>query len=120
MRNVVPAIEGFGETLELLRKQKGLTQEELAKEVGISQRMISHYENKVKSPPLKIIILIAKALNVSLDILLSNEKISRNFDSKITKKIKIIENLSLRDQNAIWSFVNALIAKRELKQIKIK
>jgi transcriptional regulator with XRE-family HTH domain len=118
MRNKVPEIELFGENLEKIRKLKGITQKELAEKIGTTQRVISHYESKVKSPPLKYIILIADALQVSVDTLLGNKPIKYEFDTRIAKKIKLIETLSERDQKSIWSFVNALAVKRELKKAK--
>jgi transcriptional regulator with XRE-family HTH domain len=108
-------IPEFADRLVKLRKLKGLTQNELAKKIGTTQRMISHYESKVKSPPIKVVIAIAEALEISIDMLLGTKPIKEDFNKKITKKIKLIESLSLRDQNAIWSFVNALVAKKELK-----
>jgi len=116
MRNKAPELEIFGENLEKIRKLKGITQKELAEKIGATQRIISHYESNVKSPPLKYIIMIADTLQVSVDTLLGNKPIKYEFDTRIAKKIKLIETLSERDQKAIWSFINALIAKRKLKK----
>jgi transcriptional regulator with XRE-family HTH domain len=116
MRQIVPELDGFGENLAKIRKLKGITQKELADKIGATQRMISHYESKVKSPPLKYIILIADALKVSVDTLLGNKQIKYEFDTRIAKKIKLIETLSERDQKAIWSFINALVMKKKYKK----
>ena len=40
----------FHEKLQALRKQKGLTQEELARSIGVSKNAISNYENGVSTP----------------------------------------------------------------------
>jgi transcriptional regulator with XRE-family HTH domain len=117
MRRTIPELEGFGNRLETLRKKKGLTQIELADAIGTTQRMISHYESKVKSPPLQFIIKIAQVLNVSLDMLLGLQPLKKNdIEPKIAKKIKIIQQLPLRDQNEIWSHVNSLVTKNKLKE----
>ena len=42
---------GFGARLAQLRKQAGLTQTALAREVGISQRMMAYYEGPTAFPP---------------------------------------------------------------------
>ena len=113
--NKAPEINIFGENLEKIRKLKGMTQKELADKIGTTQRVISHYESKVKSPPLKYLILIADSLQVSVDTLVGNKPIKYEFDTRIAKKIKLIETLSARDQEAIWSFINALCLKKNQK-----
>ena len=41
----------FGKRLVNLRKSAGFSQTELAKEIEVSQRMISHYESQSEFPP---------------------------------------------------------------------
>lgn len=118
MKKNLPDVIEFGDQLEKIRKLKGITQKELAQKVGITQRMISHYESRVKSPPLKYIILIADTLQVSVDTLVGNKPIKYEFDSRIARRIKLIESLSERDQKAIWSFINALVFKKKSKKQK--
>lgn len=57
-----------------IRKEKNLTQKELAKKAGISQSTISDIENYSKSPTLDTINKIAIALNVHLYKLLKIEE----------------------------------------------
>lgn len=61
---------GFGERLRVLRKQKGLTQEELAKLSGISVHCIASYELNTRSPKIPTIIKLALFFGVSSDMLL--------------------------------------------------
>ncbi len=112
MNNTISEEELFAKNLAKIRKLKGFTQQELADKIGTSQRIISHYESNVKSPSLKYIIRIADALQISIDTLLRSNSIKNEFDTRIAKRIKLIESLSERDQKAIWSLVNALVAKR--------
>ncbi len=55
----------FGDRVKLLRSKKGITQVELAKRLGITQRGISYYENETSNPSMEIIEKIAKALGVT-------------------------------------------------------
>lgn len=55
----------IGERIKNLRKQKGLTQKELAKLSSISEISIRKYENGHRQPKQKAIYQLAKALNVS-------------------------------------------------------
>ena len=42
----------FSRSLALLRREKGVSQREAARELGISQALLSHYENGVREPGL--------------------------------------------------------------------
>ena len=59
-----------GERLSDLRKDRGLTQKDLAKIIGVSENSISMYERNLNSPDDKIKVKIAKYFNISLDYLL--------------------------------------------------
>lgn len=61
----------FGERIEAARKKKGLTQEELAERVNVSQSMINHIENGNKKPSLETAVALAIELGVTLDSLIS-------------------------------------------------
>ena len=61
----------FGERIEAARKKKGLTQEELAERVNVSQSMINHIENGNKKPSLETAVALANELGVTLDSLIS-------------------------------------------------
>lgn len=61
--------------LELLRREKNLTQAKLAKLSGISMALISAYERGTRIPTMRSLIPIAEALGVEAkDLFLSNEE----------------------------------------------
>lgn len=62
--------EEFAEKLKMLRKHYNITQDMLAKELGIGKSAISNYENGVSMPDSKKLIKIANRFNVSVDMLL--------------------------------------------------
>ena len=53
-----------------LREDKDLTQTQLAKEVNVSQRTYSYYENGERTIPPEVLIALAKFYNVSVDYIL--------------------------------------------------
>ena len=57
-----------------LRKQHGLSQEELAEKLGISRQAVSKWERAESSPDTDNLISIAKLYNVSLDELLKTDE----------------------------------------------
>lgn len=65
----------FGKRLKLLRLQYKLTQTELGKNLNLSQRAISSYENGLRFPDEVILNLIADYFNVSVDYLLGRTDI---------------------------------------------
>ena len=64
----------FSEKVKKAREDKGISQSELARRVGVNQRMISMMEDGYKAPGLMLAKSIAKELNVSLDYLVGLEE----------------------------------------------
>lgn len=60
----------FARSLSLLRQEKGISQRQAAKELGISQALLSHYENGVREPGLVFVTKACDFYNVSADFLL--------------------------------------------------
>jgi transcriptional regulator with XRE-family HTH domain len=60
----------FAHNLKLLRKEKGLTQPQLAQHLNISKGMVSFWENEVCEPTISNIIVVAKFFNITIDELL--------------------------------------------------
>lgn len=60
----------FSRSLALLRREKGVSQRAAAKELGISQALLSHYENGVREPGLAFVVKACDFYNVSADFLL--------------------------------------------------
>ena len=56
-----------------LRKERGLSQEDLADQLGISRQAVSKWERAEASPDTDNLICLAKLYNVSLDYLLQTE-----------------------------------------------
>ena len=60
----------LGKSIKTLRKKSGLTQQELADRVKITQKYIQLLESARRVPSLKLVYRIAKALNVKVKDLL--------------------------------------------------
>lgn len=67
-------MEGLGKRIKELRLEKGLSQPQLAKLVGVSNGMISIWENDVNEPKASFIKALSMALEISADDLLGIEK----------------------------------------------
>lgn len=64
-------LKTFGARIEAARKKKGMTQEELAERVGVSQAMINFIEKGKKKPSLETTLAIANEFNTTVDSLFS-------------------------------------------------
>ena len=60
--------------LKELREQKGMTQEEMAKELNITQRAYSYYERGERHPDIEIIMDMAEYFNIPIDLLVGRYK----------------------------------------------
>lgn len=61
----------FAENLKYLRKNAGITQENLAKMVGVDQRTISAWERGVCQPSFEILALLCEIFEETFDSILT-------------------------------------------------
>ena len=66
----------LGNKLYTLRKQKGISQEMAANEIGVSRQTISKWETNSSYPEFDKLVLISKLYNISLDELAGNTNIN--------------------------------------------
>ena len=86
-------IQGLGERLQKLRKERRLSQKELAKVLGISAGIISNYESSERTPSLENLIALATFYRCSTDYLLGLDKtedLSTIDASPLTKEQQIL------------------------------
>ena len=60
----------FSETLSALRKGRGISQRQAAAELGISQALLSHYENGAREPGLRFVCKACDYYGVTADYML--------------------------------------------------
>ena len=64
----------FGNTLKELRTQNGMTQQQLATQIGVSKSVVSYYELQERTPYPEILLKLASIFHVSSDYWLGIEK----------------------------------------------
>ena len=92
----------FGNRLKELRKESGLTQQQLAARLGISKSVVSYYELQERTPSPEVIVKLSSIFHVSSDYLFGIDK---------TKTVDVT-GLSDHDIEIIKSMINALKAKK--------
>ena len=60
----------FSRTLSLLRQERGVSQRTAASDLGISQALLSHYENGIREPGLSFVVKACDYYHVSADFIL--------------------------------------------------
>ena len=79
-------MESLGNNIKRIRKQLGLTQEELALHVGVTPQAVSRWENGTGMPDISLVVPIAKTLQVSTDSLFGVD--DQRYDSKLYIDLK--------------------------------
>ena len=67
-------IAKIGKLLQTLRKEKGITQEQLAEQVGVTRRTVSRWETGSNMPDLDVLIELSDFYAVDLRKILSGER----------------------------------------------
>ena len=104
-------LKDFGKRLALLRKKTGYSLRALAKETGISHRMIAYYEIQGGRAPADVVVKLADALNVTTDELLgrtNGTKKTKPHNQRLLRKLRQVENLSSRDREAVLRMIDGL------------
>lgn len=104
----------IGERIARLRKDRGLTQKELAERLGVSQPVVSDYENDVIRLPADVVITLAGILSVSADELLGlhgGATTKGIANRRLNRRLQAIEQLPKRDQEALLRTIDAFVTK---------
>lgn len=82
----------IGSFLKELRKEKGLTQEQLAEQLNTSNRTISRWETGNNMPDLSMIITLAEYYDVEVREILDGERKSENMNEEMKYTLKNVVN----------------------------
>ena len=89
-----------GKNIAKFRKEKNLTQEELAKSINVSPKTISSYENNRNLPTIETLLLLSQVLDVSIDEIVGKTNKDKNatkekYDKQRKNNLLIIFAISL-------------------------
>ena len=90
-------LKHVGNFIATLRKEKGLTQEKLGEQLGVSSKTISKWERGVNAPDISLLESLSNILGVDIKEILNGERITKNSLSKKHRKtiIKIVVGIFL-------------------------
>lgn len=87
-------MQKIGSYLKGLRKEKGLTQEQLAEMIGVSDRTVSRWENAYNIPDLSILIQIADFYDVEIKEILDGESMEGTMDKELKETLTKVADYS--------------------------
>lgn len=97
----------IGSFIQLSRKEKGMTQKDLAEQIGVSDKTISKWENGNSVPDTEILTSLCQALDITVNELLSGEKLPvENYSMKAEENMM---NLLKENENNRKNSVGQLV-----------
>lgn len=103
-------INDFARTLSLLRREKKISQRKAADALGVSQALLSHYENGVREPGLSFVVAAAEYYHVSLDYLLGR---TMHRDGMMINS-EDVDDISTEKDNILRGNASAMLSKKVL------
>lgn len=77
----------IGAFLKKLRKEKNLTQEQLAEQFNVSGRTVSRWETGINMPDISILVNLAEFYNVSIPEIIDGERKSETMNEEVKETV---------------------------------
>jgi transcriptional regulator with XRE-family HTH domain len=107
--------ETIAQRLARLRRERGVTQQEMAERLGVSQPVVSDYERGELRLHGELIVTLARILGVSTDEILGYTPAPRTNGAvknrRILRRLQQLDRLPTRDQQAVLRTLDAFLAK---------
>ena len=87
-----------GNFLKELRKEKGLTQEQLAEQMGVARRTVSRWETGMNMPDLDLLTEMAEFYQVDLREIMAGERKDRRMDEEMKETVIQVAEYSNADK----------------------
>ncbi len=91
-------LKKIGSFLKDLRKEKGLTQEQLAEKIGVAGRTVSRWETASNMPDLSILIQLAEFYNVEVGEILDGKRKAKDENKDLKETLSKISNYNKADK----------------------
>lgn len=97
-----------GALLRALRKEKNVTQEQLAEALGVSNRSVSRWENGKTLPDFDLLLELAKYYGVGIDEILAGERNVKTMDEKAEKTIYQVAEYTSEEKDRLRKRIHML------------
>lgn len=100
----------IGKKICLLRKNVGITQEQLAQQLGVSRQTISKWESGLSLPDIESVVMISRLFQVSLEDLLEEKEQRNETQQEETASLKALDELAkINQRNRIIILIGVAI-----------
>lgn len=103
------------ERLIALRKERGLTQQQMAESIGIHVNSLKKYESGQAQPSLDVLKKIALSLHVSSDFLLFEEH-ERGPSNELALQFEAVSQLPPEERGVVMEVLESLIIKYQTRR----
>ena len=114
-------LEKIGEKITKQRKQKGLTQLELAETLYVTHQAVSKWENGKSIPSIEVLIELTALFDISIDYLLDNSEIKENdyetMFRQLPRDVVLSKYLNSCSLNEDLKIIFYLLSTKERKQV---
>ncbi|MBI5117712.1 helix-turn-helix transcriptional regulator [Candidatus Poribacteria bacterium] len=111
----------FGKNLSRVRKEKGLTQEDVVRRSGVAISQIRRYEADKSSPTLNVVVRLAKCLGVSIDELAFDRgegiAAARLADRELLEQFELLSALDEDERTAVKRILEGMIVKHQVEKL---
>lgn len=98
----------IGTFLKELRKEKGLTQEQLSELLGVTNRSVSRWENGVNMPDFDLVIELVNYFDVSVEEFLNGERKNEMIDKKTEETLLKVADYTNEERIRVTRRLNGL------------
>jgi transcriptional regulator with XRE-family HTH domain len=104
----------IGAFLQALRKEKGLTQEQIAEQIGVSRRTVSRWETGSNMPDLDVLMELSDFYAVDLREILNGERKSEHMNEELKETVLQVADYSNEEKTRLlkrmhWLFIAGLV-----------
>ena len=97
-----------GKFIALKRKQKNLTQEQLAEKLGVSNKTISKWETGANMPDISLLVNIAEIFNVSIPEIINGERKSEIMEKEAKKVAEAMSDYATAEKAVLLKRVKVI------------
>jgi len=109
----------IGDNIRKIRKEKGLTQKEVAAKLNTYPTNINRIENNKYTPSVTVLMKIAELFEVSIDYLVTGKEDKLDDikieDKNLIERFKMIDSLDESEREALITIIDSMLTKKKFK-----
>lgn len=109
-----PPDAAFARRLRRLREARRISQADLARRLGVSQRTVSAYETGAAWPPPPTLLRLSDEFGIAVDELLGRKKLRKRLEGsedsrEMWTRLQRVRRLTERDRRLVFAMINRLL-----------